>query len=133
MLEQSPRRIAVFSSDGDKKNFMARLTLLPEGKIQLESHSEQFGDQVKNIIASVSPSPSAELASQAVDPDYPARRWQSVADALKKEGLETEDISAGDYQIKFEIDIISGRQIASQTGLHSFANGNDEIVSHDVV
>ena len=46
---------------------------------------------------------------------------------LKAEGFGVEDISAGDYQIKFEINLQSGHHVAAQSALHGFALPNDPL------
>jgi tetratricopeptide (TPR) repeat protein len=126
-----PRRLAVYRLGEEPKSMVARLTLKPNDDgpdhVQIESDSEEYGSKVREIIERS----AGEERDQSTDPAHRAEKqlrvWRRIKDNLSAAGYGVEDISAGDYQLKFEINLQSGRHIGVQSGLHSFADSNDPL------
>jgi len=126
-----PRRLAVYRLGEEPKSMVARLTLKPNDDgpdhVQIESDSEEYGSKVREIIERS----AGEERDQSTDPAHRAEKqlrvWTRITDNLSAAGYGVEDISAGDYQLKFEINLQSGRHIAVQSGLHSFADSNEPL------
>ena len=120
------RRVAVFSQTDGEKVLAARLSLVPDEagpQLRLEGEPGDSMAAVQRVIENIGQGP--------IDPGIAgkseAEKWDRLLDVLKAEGFGVEDISAGDYQIKFEINLQSGHHVAAQSALHGFALPNDPL------
>jgi tetratricopeptide (TPR) repeat protein len=120
--------VAVYRLAEGTKSIIARLTLNPAGEgpdhIQIESDSEEHAAKVREIVEQSSGEEQTRSDGAADRLEKRRGIWERLTDNLHAAGYDIEDISAGDYQVKFEINVQSGRHIGLQSGLHSFADSN---------
>lgn len=129
-LARQHQRIAVYRIADGEKTLVARLTLVPDGEdrghIQIQADSEQAAAKVREVVERVAQADQNQSNAGLVE-NGPLYKWTGVTDALKAEGFGVEDISRGDVEIRFEIDLLSGHHVGSQSGLHSFATLDEQI------
>ncbi len=126
------RRVAIFLQADGEKALVARLSLVTDEtgtpQLRLEGEPSESMAAVQRVIEDIGQGQNdPEIAEKSA-----AEKWDRLLDMLNAQGFGTEDISAGDYQIKFEIDLHSGHHVAAQIALHGFALPNDPL-ARDIV
>jgi tetratricopeptide (TPR) repeat protein len=119
-----PHRLAVFENVGDKRNLLARLTLAireDEGTIKIDGPSEDSARRIADIIRRLNLENANRPTAESVRDGIRTSIWGGLIEALENEGFGTEEIPAGDHEIKIEIDLQAGRSIGTQNVLHDFA------------
>jgi len=96
-------------------------------QIQIESESQEFISTVREILKRTGNDGSNDTSDLALLNECRVREWTRLSNELQEAGFGVEDISAGDYQLKFEINTHSGFQVAAQQGLHDFSGPNDQL------
>lgn len=133
-LSSSPKqlvqRLAIFLPSENRKPLIARLSLTPNerggAEVKIEGESEEQLQKIRDIIeaSSCKRNDQPKTDSEAGEARYDSTR---LIKALEVEGFGVEDISSGDYQVQFEIDLQSGFHIAAQRPLHEFVAPNDPL------
>jgi hypothetical protein len=127
----APRRIAVYRLGDEPKSLVAKLTLMPEAEaadqIQIESESQEFISTVREILQRNGDDSSKLASDPTLINERRVREWTRLTSELQGAGFGVEDISAGDYQLNFEIGTYSGFQVGEQQGLHNFSAPDDQL------
>ena len=89
--------------------------------------SEDATTKLKGLVDSISQE-QADRTDTDSDDSRATAKWKRLLESLMGEGFGIEDISDGDYQIKLEVDVQSGHQVAAFTPMHGFTPPDDPTV-----